>query len=174
MPHVKGWFTSVNHSDARQCLVLISLVKSAHVSNSVFSSIHSTFFAVILSSLSLHTHLQKPHTYNTFCGSPWRRERGHFTFTHSHTRTHARTRTHTSCFLLQWLWGSCLSWTRRTAHVHMFKTSDSTTIVLVYKYIPFFQHKVYTFLSGWCFVTHLWNDPGKNHFTLPPLQDGFP
>lgn len=48
-------------------------------------------------------------------------------------------------------------------------TTKSTTVVLVYKYIPFFQHKVYTFFyRGGILSVILWNN---NHFTP---KEGFP
>lgn len=60
------------------------------------------------------------------------------------------------------------------------KSSKSTTLVLVYKYIPFFQHKVYTFfIRGGILsvVRHIVETTlvknNNNHFTPPP-KEGFP
>lgn len=58
--------------------------------------------------------------------------------------------------------------------------TKSTTIVLVYKYIPFFQHKVYTFFYRGGILSVVLQvcryDPGKsnNHFTPLLPKEGFP
>lgn len=129
---------------------------------------------------SLHT-LTHIHTYTTThktlfcgckCGSPWRRD--HLDTPHdpwvsahfidAHTRA-------SFIFLLIILF----KWLPVAHDAQHITTIKPTTIVLVYKYIPFFQHKVYTFLSGWYFVyctTSCWDNPGK--ITTSPPQRRVP
>lgn len=145
MAHVERWlFTkSFNHTDARQCRSVLFYIG---VKVPMCFWIHTTFFPVVVPSFLYTSTLTHTHeTQNIFCdcksGSPWRRD--HTDITHNLWVSEHFVDTH-SCFLFfanySFKW-SCLS---RTQSQHI-NTTKSTTAVRVYKYIPFFQHKVYTF-----------------------------
>lgn len=71
------------------------------------------------------------------CGSPWRRD--HLDTTHDlWASAHFMNALTLAFLILVFCWLFFLA----TQHI---STTKSTTIVLVYKYIPFFLHKVYTF-----------------------------
>lgn len=133
---------------------------SAHVSNSVFLnsqqlSLLNYYLDFLYIYIDTHTN-----THNTFCGcncgSPWRRD-------HSDTTPNlwvsARFR-HTHTCLFFFLVVLLSDFQRHVSVVHdaqHIKTTKPTTIVLVYKYIPFFQHKVYTFFIRVVFCPVVWH-----------------
>lgn len=154
MPHVeRWWFTmSVYHTDARQCSVFVFVVKVPMCQTRCFW-IHATLFPVILPTFlytQTHTHV---HTHtNTFCdckcGSPWRRDHSDRTHDLWVSARFIDTHTHTLAFYFCVLLIVLLSdfqYHVSVGHDARHINTKSTTIVLVYKYIPFFQHKVYTF-----------------------------
>lgn len=141
---------------------------------------HTTFFPVILCSfLYTHTHTHCD-TQHTFCdcksGSPWRRDHSDATHDLWVSAHFIDTHRHTCFFTLFFCWLFFLSdFQYHVSVIHdaqHINTTKPTTIVLVYKYIPFFQHEVYTyFLSGWYFIccsTSCWYNPGKITATSPP------
>lgn len=154
-------------------LLFFLLLKCPCVKLSVFW-IHTTYFSCNITLFSLHTHTRTHcETQNTpFCGckrgSPWRRD-------HSDTMHDLWVSAHfiNSFFFFFFLLIVLLSdFQYHVSVVHdapHINTTKSTTVVLVYKYIPFFQHKVYTFFyRGGILSVVLWNN---NHFTP---KEGFP
>lgn len=143
--------------------------------------IHTTFFAVILPSFSLHTHR---HTHTDTL-----RHKTLSVVANVGAPEEEITRTqHTTCgslhildtpvlFFYFFLTVLLSDFQRHVSVVHdaqHIKTTKPTTIVLVYKYIPFFQHKVYTFFIRVVFcpvVRHFcWDNPGKITTTSPPKK----
>lgn len=143
-------------------------------------SCNITFFSL---HTDTHVHTHK-HTFcDCKCGSPWRRDHSDRTHDLWVSARFIDTHTHTCFLFFVFCWLFFLSdfqYHVSVGHDARHINTKSTTIVLVYKYIPFFQHKVYTFFYRGGILSVVLQvcryDPGKsnNHFTPSPPQRRVP